>query len=288
MSIQWFPGHMTRARRQIQEQLKLIDAVIELVDARLPLSSRNPMIDEILQGKPRLIVLNKADLADGEVTKEWLDYFKKQGQVAFPVDASTGTGIKEIPTQLKLLLKAKIDKQISKGINPRAIRALIVGIPNVGKSTLINRLAGRSVALTGDRPGVTKGQQWIKVGKEMELLDTPGILWPKFEDMNVGYRLAVTGAIKAEILNVEDVAFFGLKYITKYYWGPFKERFDLQSEQPTGSNEPDEIVEIMEEIGRKRGCIVSGGRVDLEKACGLILRELRAGKLGRFSMEAPY
>jgi ribosome biogenesis GTPase A len=288
LSIQWFPGHMTRARRQIQEQLKLIDAVIELVDARLPLSSRNPMIDEILQGKPRLIILNKADLADGEVTREWLEYFKKRGHVAFPVDASTGTGIREIPTQLKLLLKAKIDKQISKGINPRAIRALIVGIPNVGKSTLINRLAGRSIALTGDRPGVTKGQQWIKVGKEMELLDTPGILWPKFEDMNVGYRLAVTGAIKEEILNVEDVAFFGLKYIAKYYWTPLQERFELQSVQPTESDNPDEIVAIMEEIGRKRGCIVSGGRVDLEKSCRIILRELRAGKLGRISMEAPY
>jgi ribosome biogenesis GTPase A len=288
LTIQWFPGHMTRARRQIQEQLKLIDAVIELVDARLPLSSRNPMIDEILQGKPRLIILNKADLADGEVTREWLEYFKKRGHVAFPVDASTGTGIREIPTQLKLLLKAKIDKQISKGINPRAIRALIVGIPNVGKSTLINRLAGRSIALTGDRPGVTKGQQWIKVGKEMELLDTPGILWPKFEDMNVGYRLAVTGAIKEEILNVEDVAFFGLKYIAKYYWTPLQERFELQCEQPTESDNPDEIVAIMEEIGRKRGCIVSGGRVDLEKSCRIILRELRAGKLGRISMEAPY
>ncbi|MHA0855941.1 ribosome biogenesis GTPase YlqF [Paenibacillus sp. CMAA1364] len=288
MTIQWFPGHMTRARRQIQENLKLIDAVIELVDARLPLSSRNPMIDEILQGKPRLIVLNKADLADGEVTREWLDFFKKQGHVAFPLDASTGTGIKEIPTQLKLLLKAKIDKQISKGINPRAIRALIVGIPNVGKSTLINRLAGRSVALTGDRPGVTKGQQWIKVGKEMELLDTPGILWPKFEDMNVGYRLAVTGAIKEETLNVEDVAFFGLKYIAKYYWAPLKDRFELESDQPTDYDDPDQIVAIMEEVGRKRGCIVSGGKVDLEKSCRIILRELRAGKLGRISMEAPY
>ncbi|OAB45137.1 ribosome biogenesis GTPase YlqF [Paenibacillus antarcticus] len=288
MTIQWFPGHMTRARRQIQDQLKLIDAVIELVDARLPLSSRNPMIDEILGDKPRLIILNKADLADAEVTREWLAYFKREGHIAFPVDASTGTGMKEIPTQLKLLMKAKIDKQISKGMNPRAIRALIVGIPNVGKSTLINKLAGRAVALTGDRPGVTKGQQWIKVSKEMELLDTPGILWPKFEDMNVGYRLAVTGAIKAETLNTEDVAFFGIKYLAKYYWPPFKERFDLQCDQPTDFENPDEIIAIMEEVGRRRGCIISGGRVDLEKACGTLLRELRAGKLGRFSMEAPY
>ncbi|WP_429372877.1 ribosome biogenesis GTPase YlqF [Paenibacillus sp. DS2015] len=287
-TIQWFPGHMTRARRQIQDKLKLIDCVIELIDARLPLSSRNPMIDEILLGKPRLIIMNKADLADLEVTRKWLDYFKKQGHVAFPVDASTGTGVKEIPAQLKLLMKAKIDKQISKGMNPRSIRALIVGIPNVGKSTLINKLAGRSIAITGDRPGVTKGQQWIKVGKEMELLDTPGILWPKFEDMNVGYRLAVTGAIKEEIMNLEDIAFFAVKYLSKYYWEPMKERFGLQNETPIDPESSDEIIKVLEDIGRKRGCLMSGGRVDIEKASRILLHDLRAGKMGRFSMEEPF
>ncbi|UNK16728.1 ribosome biogenesis GTPase YlqF [Paenibacillus sp. N3/727] len=288
MTIQWFPGHMTKARRQIQDKLKLIDAVIELIDARLPLSSRNPMIDDILQGKPRLIIMNKADLADPEVTRQWLTYFKEQGHTAFPVDAATGTGVKDIPDQVKLLLKEKIDKQIAKGMNPRAMRVLIVGIPNVGKSTLINRLAGRSIAATGDRPGVTKGQQWIKVaGGEMELLDTPGILWPKFEDQNVGYRLAVTGAIKEEILNVEDIAFFAVKYLSKYYWEPMSERFDLK-QRPEDFENPDEIVTVMEDIGRKRGCIMSGGRVDLEKASSAFLRELRAGKMGRFSMESPY
>ncbi|NMO96462.1 ribosome biogenesis GTPase YlqF [Paenibacillus lemnae] len=288
MTIQWFPGHMTKARRQIQEKLKLIDAVIELIDARLPLSSRNPMVDEILSGKPRLILMNKADLADPEVTRQWINYFKEQGSPAFPIDSATGTGVKEISGQVKLLLKEKIDRQLSKGINPRAMRVLIVGIPNVGKSTLINRLAGRSIAATGDRPGVTKGQQWIKVaGGEMELLDTPGILWPKFEDQNVGYRLAVTGAIKEEILNVEDIAFFAVKYLSRYYWEPMSERFELKK-RPEDFENPDEIVAVMEEIGRKRGCIVSGGRVDLEKASGILLRELRAGKMGRFSMEAPY
>ncbi|WP_106766094.1 ribosome biogenesis GTPase YlqF [Paenibacillus faecalis] len=288
MTIQWFPGHMTKARRQIQDKLKLIDAVIELIDARLPLSSRNPMIDDILQGKPRLIIMNKADLADPEVTREWLAYFKDQGHQALPVDASTGTGVKEIPNQIKLLLKEKIEKQLAKGMNPRAMRVLIVGIPNVGKSTLINRLAGRNIAATGDRPGVTKGQQWIKVaGGEMELLDTPGILWPKFEDQNVGYRLAVTGAIREEILNVEDIAFFAVKYLSKYYWQPMSERFDLKH-QPEDFENPDEIVTVMEEIGRKRGCIMSGGRVDLEKASKVFLRELRAGKMGRYSMESPY
>ncbi|GIO61179.1 ribosome biogenesis GTPase A [Paenibacillus rhizosphaerae] len=288
VTIQWFPGHMTKARRQIQDKLKLIDVVIELIDSRLPLSSRNPMIDEILQGKPRLIIMNKADLADPSVTKQWQDYFKEEGHTAFPVDAATGTGVKEIPGQLKLLLKEKIDRQIAKGMNPRAIRALIVGIPNVGKSTLINRLAGRSIAATGDRPGVTKGQQWIKVGGEIELLDTPGILWPKFEDENVGYRLAVTGAIKEEILNVEDVAFFAVKYLVQYYWDAFRERFEIDADMPHNPDESDEIVAIMEAVGRKRGCLMSGGRVDLEKASKTLLRELRAGKMGRFSMEAPY
>lgn len=287
MTIQWFPGHMTRARRQIQDKLKLIDVVIELLDARLPLSSRNPMIDDILQNKPRLIVLNKADLADANVTREWIEYFKNEGHVTIAADASSGQGIKEISQLAKQLLKDKIDRQIAKGINPRAVRALIVGIPNVGKSTLINRLAGRNIAATGDRPGVTKGQQWIKVGTDMELLDTPGILWPKFEDQNVGYRLAVTGAIKEEILNVEDIAFFAVKYLSKYYWPRMQERFDL-GEQPRDFDTPDEIVAIMEAIGRKRGCIVSGGRVDLEKASSLFLRELRAGKMGTFSMEAPF
>jgi len=287
MTIQWFPGHMTKARRQIQEKLKLIDVVIELIDARLPLSSRNPMIDEILQGKPRLIVLNKADLADPSITRQWIDYFKEEGHAAVQVDATSGQGVKEIPVKAKELLRDKIERQLAKGINPRAVRALIVGIPNVGKSTLINRLAGRSIAATGDRPGVTKAQQWIKVGTEMELLDTPGILWPKFEDQNVGYRLALTGAIREEILNVEDIAFFGVKYLAKYYWDPLRERFDLK-EQPQDTENPDEIVTVMEEIGRKRGCIVSGGRVDLEKASGIFLRELRAGKLGRYSLEAPY
>ncbi|WP_138496605.1 ribosome biogenesis GTPase YlqF [Paenibacillus pinistramenti] len=288
MTIQWFPGHMTKARRQIQEKLGLIDVVIELVDARLPLSSRNPMIDEILNGKPRMIVMNKSDLADPAMTKEWLDYFKAEGHAALEVNATTGQGTKEIPQQARELFKEKIERQIAKGIRPRPVRALIVGIPNVGKSTLINRLAGKNIAVTGDRPGVTKGQQWIKVGTEMELLDTPGILWPKFEDQNVGYRLAVTGAIKEEILNLEDIAFFAVKYLARYYWPHLKERYDLKGPQPQDFESPDEIVAIMEEIGRKRGCIVSGGRVDLAKASGIILRELRAGKTGRYTLESPF
>ncbi|SFE16088.1 ribosome biogenesis GTPase A [Paenibacillus algorifonticola] len=287
MTIQWFPGHMTRAKRQIQDKLKLIDVTIELLDARIPMSSRNPIVDEILGGKPRLIVLNKSDLADAKVTEQWITYFKGEGHECIAVDSSTGTRVNEVPVKAKELLQEKIDRQIAKGINPRAVRGLIVGIPNVGKSTLINRLAGRNIALTGDRPGVTKGQQWIKAGKDMELLDTPGILWPKFEDELVGYRLAMTGAIREQVLNIEDIAFFALKELVDRYWNSVKERFELTIEQPD-TNESDEIVKVMEEIGRKRGCLQSGARVDLEKVSGIILRELRAGKFGHISLEAPW
>lgn len=286
MTIQWFPGHMTKARRQIEEKLKLIDVAIELLDARLPLSSRNPMIDDILKDKPRLIILNKSDLADPAANARWMEYFKAEGHAVLLVDASTGTGVKDIPERVKQLLKEKIDRQLAKGMNPRAMRALIVGIPNVGKSTLINRMAGRSVAATGDRPGVTKGQQWIKTGGDLELLDTPGILWPKFEDQDVGYRLAITGAIREEILNVEDIAFYAVKYLLRDYGSRFQERFGI-SELPEDMDNPNEIVAVMEAVGRKRGCLISGGRVDLEKASRTLLHELRAGKLGRFTLETP-
>lgn len=287
MTIQWFPGHMTRAKRQIQEKLKLIDIAIELLDARVPLSSRNPMIDDILLGKPRLIVMNKADLADPKATERWMDYFRHEGHECVAADSSSGTGVADIPLKAKELLREKLDRQIAKGMNPRAVRGLIVGIPNVGKSTLINRLAGRSIAATGDRPGVTKGQQWIKAGPELELLDTPGILWPKFEDQIVGYKLAATGAIKEEILNVDDIAFYAVKELAGRYWKSFQQRYELK-DPPKDPEDSDEIVAVMEAIGRKRGCLVSGGRVDLEKASGIILRDLRAGKLGRMTLEEPY
>jgi ribosome biogenesis GTPase A len=286
MTIQWFPGHMTRARRQIQEKLKLIDVVIELLDARIPVSSRNPMIDEILQNKPRLVLLNKFDLADPEITAKWVADFSKNGLQALPIDASTGYQVKEISNRCKELLSEKIAAQIRKGIKPRAVRALIVGIPNVGKSTLINRLAGRNIAATGDKPGVTKGQQWIKTGNDIELLDTPGILWPKFEDEDVGYRLAITGAIKDDILNIEDICFMAIRYLIQFYPNRLRERFDLD-ELPESIDNPDEIVKVMEDIGRKRGCLQSGGRVDLQKASLVILRDLRGGKLGRISLETP-
>ncbi|MCM3746030.1 ribosome biogenesis GTPase YlqF [Paenibacillus pasadenensis] len=285
MTIQWFPGHMTRARRQIEDKLKLIDIAIELLDARVPMSSRNPMVDDILRGKPRLILLNKADLADSRETDRWMAYFASKGYPSIAVDSSTGSRVNEIPVKVREILNDKIQRMLDRGMNPRAMRALIVGIPNVGKSTLTNRLAGRHIAATGDRPGVTKGQQWIKVGSEMELLDTPGILWPKFEDQLVGYKLAMTGAIKEQVLNIEDVAYFAVRVLVERYWPEMQERFGLD-EQPTDLDDNMQIVAVMEQIGRNRGCLISGGRVDLEKVSGIILREMRAGKLGRLTLEA--
>lgn len=286
MTIQWFPGHMTRAKRQIQDKLKLIDVVLELIDARVPISSRNPMIDEIVGPKPRLILLNKSDLADPAQNARWLDWFRSFGHEVLAIDANTGTGTKDISGRVKVLLKEKIDRQIAKGMKPRPSRALIVGIPNVGKSTLINRLAGRTAAITGDRPGVTKGQQWIRTGADLELLDTPGILWPKFEDPEVGFRLAATGAIKEEILHVDEVACFILRWLAVEYRDTLIERYGL-SDLPAELPDIASAAEVLEQIGRKRGCLAGGGHVDYAKAAGVLLRDLRSGKLGRITLEAP-
>ncbi|HZH58351.1 MAG TPA: ribosome biogenesis GTPase YlqF [Metabacillus sp.] len=280
MTIQWFPGHMAKARRQVTEKLKLIDIVFELVDARIPMSSRNPMIDDIVSSKPRIVLLNKADKADEAITKKWIEYFKERDIPAIAIDAQSGTGLKQITALSKILLKEKFDKMAAKGIKPRAIRALIIGIPNVGKSTLINRLAKKNIAKTGDRPGVTTAQQWVKVGNELELLDTPGILWPKFEDQLVGQKLATTGAIKDAILNLQDITVFALSFLKEHYPNRLLERFHLEEL-------PDEIVPLFDEIGKKRGCMMSGGYIDYDKTSELILREIRADKLGRLSFETP-
>ncbi|WP_214800881.1 ribosome biogenesis GTPase YlqF [Exiguobacterium sp. s194] len=280
MAIQWFPGHMAKARRQVTEKLKLIDVVIELVDARVPQSSRNPMVDEITEGKPRLIVLNKADMADPVVTDAWLRALKRDDIEVVAVDAKHSKGLKQLMSGAEKLMKEKHDRMREKGRNPGPIRALIIGIPNVGKSTLINRLAGRNIAVTGDRPGVTKRQQWIKMkGGEMELLDTPGILWPKFEDQMVGYRLAATGAIKDDILNLDDIALYTARELSARYPDQLKERFKIDQL-------PEDAVELLELIGKKRG-LVSGGYVDFEKASELLLNELRHEKIGRVSLETP-
>ncbi|WP_172798641.1 MULTISPECIES: ribosome biogenesis GTPase YlqF [unclassified Anoxybacillus] len=281
MTIQWFPGHMAKAKREVQEKLKLIDIVFELVDARIPLSSRNPMIDEILANKPRIVLLNKADMADEAITAQWISYFEQQALHALAIDSQGGKGTKQIVAAAKNMLKDKFAKMAAKGIkNPRPMRALIVGIPNVGKSTLINRLAGKHIAKTGDKPGVTKAQQWIKVGKEMELLDTPGILWPKFEEEEVGLKLAATGAIKDAILNLQDVAVYALRFLKQHYPDRLKERYSLQEI-------PEDIVELFDEIGKRRGCLMAGGAIDYDKVAELVLRDVRTEKLGRLSFEKP-
>lgn len=281
MTIQWFPGHMAKARRQVVEKLKLIDVVIELLDARIPYSSRNPMIDEIVAGKPRLILLNKADLADPKKTDAWISFFEERGHKCIAINAQEKQDMKKIISESKLLVQEKFDKMRAKGIkNTRAIRALIVGIPNVGKSTLINRLANKPVAKTGDRPGVTTGQQWNKVGKEFELLDTPGILWPKFEDQDVGYRLAVTGAIKENLLDLQDIVVYSLKFLIQEYQDNIKERYQLTTIST-------EMVDLFDQIGKFRGCLMSGGLIDYDKTAEVIIRDIRAGRLGRITFETP-
>ncbi|UTR10885.1 ribosome biogenesis GTPase YlqF [Evansella sp. LMS18] len=280
MAIQWYPGHMAKARRQAQEKLKLIDVVIELVDARIPLSSRNPVIDELAKGKPRLMLLNKSDLADPALTEKWVNYFEGKGFSVLKIDAQKGTGVKSVPEEVQLLAKPLTDKMRAKGMNPRAVRALILGIPNVGKSTIINRLANKRIAKIGDKPGVTKAQQWIKVGKEMELLDTPGILWPKFEDQAVGYRLALTGAIKEEIVDLQDLSVFLLRFLKEEYPGRLKERYKLD-------DIPDDVVELFDEIGKKRGALMGGGMVDYDRVAEILFREFRSGTMGRITMERP-
>jgi ribosome biogenesis GTPase A len=280
MTIQWFPGHMAKARRQVQEKLKLIDVVVELADARIPNSSRNPMIDEIVSSKPRLMLLNKADLADERKTKDWIQHFQSKGIKTLAIDAQSGKNMKQIITGCQELVHEKWERMRAKGVNPRAIRVLIIGIPNVGKSTLINKLAKRNIAKTGDRPGVTTAQQWIKVGKELELLDTPGILWPKFEDELVGLRLATTGAIKDTIINLQEVAVYALRFLATHYPNELKTRYDL--------NEiPEKIVELFDEIGKRRGCLMGGGLIDYDKTSELVLREIRAGRLGDLTFEIP-
>lgn len=269
---------MAKARRQVTEKLRLVDIIFELVDARIPQSSRNPMIDEIIQHKPRIVLLNKADMADKERTKEWINYFKKQGIQALAINSHAGVGMKEITALAKVVLAEKFDRMKAKGIRPRAIRAMIVGIPNAGKSTLINRLAKKNIAKTGNTPGVTKAQQWIKVGKEMELLDTPGILWPKFEDQEVGLKLALTGAIKDTILNLQDIAIFGLRFLEKEYPERLKERYDLDTI-------PEDTVELFDKIGTFRGALSGGGMIDYDKVTELIIRDIRSEKFGPLTFE---
>ena len=279
MQFQWYPGHMTKAKRQMQEDIKLIDLVIELVDARIPLSSRSPDIDELGKNKARLIIMNKSDLSDEEQNKEWASFFKAKGYYVVGLDARTKTGMKMVTNVVMEACKEKIERDRRRGIVNRPVRAMVVGIPNVGKSTFINSYAGKACAKTGNKPGVTKGKQWIRLNKNLELLDTPGILWPKFEDQMVGLRLALIGAIKDEILNIDELSLELIKVLTKDYAGILKERYSVdESETP---------VKILEQIAENRKCISKGNELDYSKAAALLIDEFRSGKLGKITLERP-
>ncbi|WP_031515359.1 ribosome biogenesis GTPase YlqF [Desulfofalx alkaliphila] len=278
--IQWFPGHMAKAKRLVQENLKLVDVVIELVDARIPASSRNPMIDDILGNKPRLVILNKADLADEEVTGQWQRTMKGANSLALALDSVRGKGINQVTPMARALVAEKMKQIKAAGRRARAVRCMVVGIPNVGKSSFINRLSGRKSTKTGDMPGVTKGKQMIKINNDLELLDTPGILWPKFEDVEVAYKLAATGAIKEQVVNVEEVALYLLKIIVQTKPDKVLTRYKLKEI-------PEEMLTLLEEIGAKRGLLLRGGVTDTYKAAVLVLKEFREGKLGRISLEYP-
>ena len=278
MTIQWFPGHMAKARREVQEKLKLVDIIFELVDARLPLSSRNPMIDEVINQKPRLLILNKFDMADDKETKKWIAYFEERGAKAVAINSFEGKNLAAVNKAAQEILKEKWDRMKAKGMKPRAIRAMIVGIPNVGKSTLINRLAKKNLAKTGNMPGVTKAQQWIKVGKEIELLDTPGILWPKFEDQEIGYKLAITGAIKDQITNMEDLAVYGLRFLADHYPERLHERYGIEFID-------EDLVKTFDHIGKLRRVYAGGGEIDYDQVANLIIRDIRELHLGRVTFD---
>lgn len=272
-TIQWFPGHMSKARRQVQENLKHVDFVTILVDARLPLSSQNPMLTKIVGDKPKLLILNKADLADSNRTKEWRDYFKSQGIKTLAINSKEQSTVKLVTDAAKSLMADKIQRLRERGIQKETLRTMIIGIPNAGKSTLMNRLAGKKIAVVGNKPGVTKGQQWLKSNKDLEILDTPGILWPKFEDELVGLKLALTGAIKDQLLPMDEVTIFGLNYFKTYYPERLEERFkgiDLEEEAP----------EIIMEMTQKLGF-----REDYDRFYSLFVKDVRDGKLGRYTLD---
>ncbi len=279
MHFQWYPGHMTKAKRMMQENIKLIDLVIELVDARIPISSRNPDIDELGKNKARLILLNKSDLAQDSQNDAWAEYFKQKGYSVVKVNSKKGGGMKTIQNVIQEACKEKMERDRKRGILNRPVRAMVVGIPNVGKSTFINSLAGKACAKTGNKPGVTKGKQWIRLNKNVELLDTPGILWPKFEDQTVGLRLAFIGSIKDEILNIEELATELIKFLNKNYIGTLAEKY--------GIVETEDLYQCLAEIAKSRHCLLRGSELDLNKAAMLLMDDFRNGRLGRITLEFP-
>lgn len=301
MNYQWYPGHMTKAKRMMQENIKLIDLVIELVDARIPLSSRNPDIDELSKNKFRILLLNKADLADARHNKAWAEYFKRQGFHVAEINSKNGTGMKSIQGVVQEACKEKIERDRKRGIVNRPVRAMVVGIPNVGKSTFINSFAGKACTKTGNKPGVTKGKQWIRLNKGLELLDTPGILWPKFEDQTVGMRLAMIGSMNDEILPMEELALELIGFLQENYRGLLEERYGEKTEQP-----PEELTDsgvrkektaaeewqedapgMLNRIGKNRHCYAKGEVLNLERAAGIVIDDFRSGKLGRITLESP-
>lgn len=280
MNIQWYPGHMTKTRRQIEADLKLVDAVCEIVDARIPISSRNPDIDTICGKKPRIIVLNRMDLADNEATKQWMQYFRNKGFAAVATDCKTKKGIGNFQPAVRSVLKEKLERNAAKGMN-KPLKVMVVGIPNVGKSTLINQISGRKGAKAENRPGVTRGKQWVNVDNGLLLLDTPGILWPKFEDPNVGMMLAYTGAVKEGVIDIEELAARLMELLLRFYPQTLRDRYKVEAEQGTPG------YMLLEEAGRKRGYLLSKGEIHTERMAKVLLDEYRSGKLGHFTLEMP-
>ena len=277
MQFQWYPGHMTKAKRQMQEDIKLIDLVIELVDARIPLASRNPDIDELGKNKARLILMNKSDLSDAGRNREWSDFFREKGYYVVCLDARSKAGMKDVTNVVMEACKEKIERDRKRGIKNRPVRAMVVGIPNVGKSTFINSYAGKACAKTGNKPGVTKGKQWIRLNKNVELLDTPGILWPKFEDQAIGLKLALIGSINDNILDVSDMAYEFVKILNNSYENAIPNRFGVEKN--------DDPLKMLEGIAEVRGCKLKGNVLDLEKASSILLEEFRSGKLGKITLD---
>ena len=280
LNIQWYPGHMTKTRRQIEADLKLVDAVCEIVDARIPMSSRNPDIDAICGGKPRILVLNRMDLADPEATKKWAAFFREQGMSVIATDCKSRRGISDFTPAARRACAEKLERDAKRGMN-RPLRVMVVGIPNVGKSTLINQISGRKGAKAENRPGVTRGKQWVTVDAGLQLLDTPGILWPKFEDPRVGMMLAYTGAVKENVIDLEELACFLMTLLHKHYPQALLDRYQVEAPEDTPG------WELLELAGRKRGYLVSGGEVNLERMARVLLDEFRGGKLGKFTLEMP-
>lgn len=282
-NIQWFPGHMAKTRRMIKENLSLVDGVVEILDARIPFSSRNPEMDRLVKGKPKMLLLNKSDLADPNVTNQWIDYYKKLGVSAvLPIDCKSGKGVKNfLPTLKNQVLNDLIAKRESKGMVGVPLKIMIVGIPNVGKSSFINKMAGGKRAKVEDRPGVTRTKQWVKFGENVEMLDMPGVLWPKFEDQTVAHKLAFTGAVKDDVIDLETLSMMLLENLSQSYPKALIERYKIDI------SPDDNGISLLEKVGRKRGMLISGGEVNTERASIMVMDEFRGGKLGKITLETP-